>query len=250
MDYHLDEIDRRILYRLAGDARNVSAPAIAEEVDVSPGTIRNRIDRMEAAGVVRGYHADVDYERTGEFFANLFMCTAPVAERERLAKQVLEIPGVVNVREIMTGRENLHVMAVGTDTHDITRIARDLANLGLEIDDEGLVQGEEFHPYHPFGPGEEAETSGVQDFMRLTGGAEVVELTVSEDAPAVDRTLATLHEEGILPDDALVISIERGDDVITPRGDSKLRPDDLVTVFSRGGMTDEVAAVFTGETGP
>ncbi|WP_239640386.1 AsnC family transcriptional regulator [Halogeometricum pallidum] len=43
----LDEVDKRILYYLARDARNVSAPMVAEEASVSAGTIRNRINQLE-----------------------------------------------------------------------------------------------------------------------------------------------------------------------------------------------------------
>ena len=54
MANRLDEIDRRVLYHLAADARDTSAPAIAEEVNVSAGTIRNRIRQLEADGTIKG----------------------------------------------------------------------------------------------------------------------------------------------------------------------------------------------------
>src|SRR6056297_3373990 len=103
MEYRLDEIDKRILYYLAEDARNTSAPLVAEEVDVSPGTIRNRIRKLEENNVIEGYHADVNYARADNLLTNLFVCNAPVSDRERLAREALSIPGVVNVREVMTG---------------------------------------------------------------------------------------------------------------------------------------------------
>lgn len=60
MEYPLDEIDKRILYYLAEDARNTCAPLVADEVDVSPGTVRNRIRKLEQHGVIEEYHADVN----------------------------------------------------------------------------------------------------------------------------------------------------------------------------------------------
>lgn len=54
MANRLDEIDKRVLYHLAADARDTSAPAIAEEVNVSAGTIRNRIRQLEADGTIKG----------------------------------------------------------------------------------------------------------------------------------------------------------------------------------------------------
>lgn len=50
MDYRVDKIDKRILYYLAQDARNTTAREIAEEVDVSPGTVGNRIEKLENSG--------------------------------------------------------------------------------------------------------------------------------------------------------------------------------------------------------
>ena len=247
MSYRLDEIDRRILYYLVEDARNTTGPKIAEEVDVSAGTIRNRIDQMEEAGIIRGYHANIDYEECDRRLITQFRCSAPVSAQRRLAKQALETPGVVNVRQPIAGQENLEVKAVGTDTDDISRIAGQLTNLGLTIEDEHLVQNEFFRLYHEFGPEEGTEFSSVTDFMSLTGDAEVVEIRVGEDAPVVDMTLAEATQEELLAEDALVIAIEREDSILTPKGRTPVRAGDLVTVFSPGGSTEELTKTFSGE---
>lgn len=247
MEYRIDQIDRRILYYLARDARNTSAPTIAEEADVTPGTIRNRIRQLEENGVLRGYHADIDYERVEGRIVNLFMCNAPVPDREQLAREVLEISGVVNVRELMTGRGNLHIVAVGTDTNDITRIAREISTRGIEIEDEALVQQEHFHPYHQFGPAERRSTPTMTDFRRLAGDAEVIDLTVAKDAAITDRTIREAAAEGLLNDEVLIVAIERGDTVITPKGDTRIEAADLVTIFSRSGVTDDILRAFTDE---
>lgn len=141
-----------MIYHLEKDARRLRAPRIAEVAGVSPSTVRNRIRALEEAAIVRGYHADVDYERIEARVRNLFICTAPIPERERLAQEVLEIPGVVHVRDVMTGHGNVHVTAIGVDTEDLVRIASELSKAGLEIEDENLVRNEYSHPYHPFGP--------------------------------------------------------------------------------------------------
>jgi DNA-binding Lrp family transcriptional regulator len=38
---------------------------MGDVVDVSASTVRNRIDRLEQEGVIRGYHADVAYDTAG-----------------------------------------------------------------------------------------------------------------------------------------------------------------------------------------
>ncbi|WP_226480356.1 Lrp/AsnC family transcriptional regulator [Natrinema amylolyticum] len=57
----LDAIDREILHQLQQNARR-PITAIAEAVNVADNTVRNRIDKLEAAGVIDGYSADVNYD--------------------------------------------------------------------------------------------------------------------------------------------------------------------------------------------
>lgn len=246
MDTKLDEIDRRVVYELMADARNTSAPEIATAVDVSPATIRNRIDRLEDAGVITGYHATVDFEAADGRLTNLYLCNAPVAERESFASKVRAIPGVINVRELMTGRRNLHVLAIGETIDDLRRIARAISSLGIEIEDEDLVQTESVHPYAPYGPDTSEERKTLSDFTSLAGGSEIVEVTVGEGAPIVGRQLSQAGRRGILDEDTLVIAIERDGMVLTPRGETRIETDDLVTLFSRGGIDDETLSSFRG----
>ncbi|MFB6078177.1 MAG: TrkA C-terminal domain-containing protein [Halarchaeum sp.] len=246
MDERLDEIDKRILYRLVEDARNTSAPMVADEVNVSGATIRNRIAQLEDRGIITGYHAELDYERAENRMQNLLVCTAPIPERETLAKKVLNVPGVVNVRELLTGRHNIHVVAVGADTDELTAVARRLTELGLEVEDEHILHMEDTVPFDEFGPETERRNTPMTDFLSLAGGAEVVELAVAEDAPIAGLTLSDANEQGLLDDDVLVIAIERDDDVLTPRGFTRIVADDLVTVFTRGKSDENALDAFTG----
>ena len=243
MDIRLDEVNKRIIHALMEDARSISAPMIADEVGVSPATIRNRIGQLEDAGVIEGYHANVDFERGDGRLRNLYLCNAPVEDRERLAQQVRLVPGVINVRELMTGRRNLHVLAVGTDTQDLRRIAREIATLGIDIEDEDLVQTEHFQPYQPFGPDDEMPKP-ISDYISLTGGAEVVEVSVGSNAPIEGLSLERAAREGVLDDDILVVAIERDDAVLTPRGETVVQADDLLTVLSREGVTETALEAF------
>lgn len=250
MEYRLDEIDRRIIFRLMADARNTSAPDIAGEVNVSAGTVRNRINQLIDHGVLTGYHASVDFERAEGKLTNLLVCTAPVPDREKLAKDVLEVPGVVNARELMAGQRNLHVTAVGEDMSDLNRIARALTALGLEIEDEDLLHREYHQPYHPFGPERSRQASSLTDFISLTGGAEVVELTIPDGSPVAGKTLAEANAEGLIGDDILVIAIERDGEIVTPRGHTEIEVDDILTVFSQHGGGDQLVQSFTDKPTP
>ena len=250
MSRRLDEIDKRIIHALQQDARNISAPMVAEEMDVSPGTIRNRINQLEKAGIIKGYHADIDYQRCESRMTNLFVCNTSASDRENPAKKALTVPGVINVRELRTGRGNLQVKAVGEEMSDLTRIAHQLSKLGLEIEDEDLIQEEYFTPYEPFGPDGASKQGAMTDIVSLSGGAEVVDVTVSKDAPIVNTTLREANEQSLLGNEVLVIAIERGEEMITPKGDTVIRSGDLISVFARDGVPESTLESFGNTSKP
>ena len=60
----MDDIDRQIVALLRQDARR-SFQSIGLRVSLSAPAVKRRVDRLEAAGVVRGYTASVDPGRFG-----------------------------------------------------------------------------------------------------------------------------------------------------------------------------------------
>ncbi|MFC7204049.1 Lrp/AsnC family transcriptional regulator [Haloferax namakaokahaiae] len=147
----VDDLDKYILYALQQDARHTSGGDIADTFGVSPSTVRNRIGKLESKGVIRGSHLDIDYEALGYQLHTIIFCTAPIPDRERLAKAALEVDGVISVREIMTGEKNVHITALGRNSDDLSRIGRELSAMGFEIAEEELIRNEYTCPYRPFG---------------------------------------------------------------------------------------------------
>lgn len=60
----MDRVDRRILEELQADAR-ISFNELSRRVRLSAPAVAERVRRLEAAGVVTGYHARVDPARIG-----------------------------------------------------------------------------------------------------------------------------------------------------------------------------------------
>lgn len=138
----LDEVDRRIITALQGDARHISSGDVADRLDISASTVRTRLSKLEKRGIIRGYYADVDYDAAGYPLYTKIICTAPVANRDELAERAGTIDGVTAVREVMTGERNVYVNAIGTDHDDLDRISRELDDLGLDVVDEQLIRDE------------------------------------------------------------------------------------------------------------
>ena len=149
--FELDDIDRGILHRLQDDARHTTAADIAGEVGVTANTVRNRIRRLEDEGVIAGYVPLIDYERTAKSMHMVVECTAPIPERGAQAATALEVDGVVGVRELMTGEQNLRIDIVAEDTDEITAIVSRLQRAGLEVGDEELLKAEYLQPFDHFG---------------------------------------------------------------------------------------------------
>lgn len=67
----LDKIDVAILEALQKDA-SMTNQAIGEMVGLTPGPTHSRIKRLKEEGVIRGIHADLDWNGLGyEFFATV-----------------------------------------------------------------------------------------------------------------------------------------------------------------------------------
>lgn len=239
MTVRIDDVDRRIIHALMEDARNTSAPMIAEGLDVSPGTVRNRIERLETEGVIQGYTATVDFEQADGRLMAIYMCTVPAADREQMALSVQSIPRVVNVRVLMAGRRDLHVIAVGESTEDLRQIARHISELDIRIEDEELVQTTSHSPYSPFGPENTTETNEPAEIGHTT----IEEVTLTDDSTVVGMSIGRVKSEHAL-DAAAVISIQRDGKLIQPTDETVFEAGDVVALHvSPEGPTEPFRAL-------
>jgi trk system potassium uptake protein TrkA len=90
------------------------------------------------------------------------------------------------------------------------------------------------------------ERPAVTDYMHLAGDAEIFEINVSETAPIASKTLAEADDGGLLDEDVLIIAVERGDETLTPKGDTEIRVGDAITVFSKRGIVPAATRPFNG----
>jgi trk system potassium uptake protein TrkA len=86
----------------------------------------------------------------------------------------------------------------------------------------------------------------IVDYMRVGEEAEVFEITVAENAPIAEKTLHEAADQGLLPDDVLVVAVERNDEdpPLTPRGDTRIEAGDLLTVYSAFGAEPKLTDIF------
>ena len=146
----LDNVDRGILYMLQTDARNTTSEDIADKTGVSASTIRNRLERLEDDGIIKGYHPEIDYEAANLPLRVMFVITAPPKERSDIVNQLMDIQGVVDVREMITGTRNIQTEVVGRDTSDIVRITDAVHDLGVEVESTEIMKRRKIQPFNHF----------------------------------------------------------------------------------------------------
>ncbi|WP_254810537.1 Lrp/AsnC family transcriptional regulator [Natronosalvus amylolyticus] len=150
-DLQIDDVDRSILHQLQLNARQTDTE-IAEKVDVTSTTVRNRLDKLEDKGVIRGYHPEINYEQAGYPLHVMFVCTVDPNELDTLAEQILDIRGVVTTRDLLGGERNVHVEVVAGTVGEIEEIRNELAALGMTINSSEIISETQGQPWDHFYP--------------------------------------------------------------------------------------------------
>ncbi|MEM0253934.1 MAG: Lrp/AsnC family transcriptional regulator [Candidatus Bathyarchaeia archaeon] len=93
----LDDLDIRILKALQEDARQTYT-VIGQRLGVAHSTVYDRIRKLEAQGVIKGYTALIDYEKAGAKYVTAIMAiyTDP-KESEKVAEKLCEYPQILEV---------------------------------------------------------------------------------------------------------------------------------------------------------
>ncbi len=112
----LDETDREILRALQADARKPFSE-IAREIEMSSATVHDRVNRMEDAGVIRGYHADIDPKAAGLGTSAVVGLRVEQGREQDALDRLADIDGVQEIH-LTTGEWDivLRVYAEDTDT--------------------------------------------------------------------------------------------------------------------------------------
>ena len=99
----LDAVDRRLLEELQRDAR-LSLAELGRRVGLSSPAVAERLQRLEATGVIRGYHADVDPRALGYSLTVVIRIRPAPRELKKVADLARATPEVVECQRI-TGED-------------------------------------------------------------------------------------------------------------------------------------------------
>ncbi len=152
-----DHIDLKILYILQNDGRRRLAD-IADEVDLSAPAVMERVKKLEAGGVIRGYHALLDGKKVGkDITAFIGVSVGNQRDIDNFAVQMMRYADVLECHHV-TGDESfiLKVKAANTGalekllgvirsiegvTRTVTKVVLSTAKEGLTLEiDAGLAE--------------------------------------------------------------------------------------------------------------
>lgn len=151
MDDDLDRTDMGILYLLQRDARSTTTEEIGEQVGLAASTVSTRIRELEDAGIITDYRPTIDYQRAGFDQHLLIVGTVEADDREEVVTDLTDVAGVVNVRELLTEKENVLVELVNTSQEETERRVGELRDLGVEIVRTEFLKRELSQPFAHFG---------------------------------------------------------------------------------------------------
>lgn len=120
----IDTIDRKLLVELLKDSR-VSLRKLAEEMNVSPATLHNRLFRLVQEGVIKGFTALIDYAKLGYTLTSIIMAKVDGKHLVEFEREVANLDNVIAVYDIV-GEYDVAVIAKFRSVEDLDNFLKSL----------------------------------------------------------------------------------------------------------------------------
>lgn len=147
MEKVVDGMNRKILNVLQQDGRTTTAE-LARRLDRSESAIRERIRRMEANGVIRGYYARVDKRAFGFRSEAFVFCNLDPADRGRVLNDLVASKNVCGVYHV-SGEKRLLLKVAAEDNQKLREFVHgSLIPMGIRDVDSRIIMDvtEKFPP--------------------------------------------------------------------------------------------------------
>ena len=120
----IDTVDRKLLIELLKDSR-VSLRKLAEEMNVSPATLHNRLFRLVQEGVIKGFTALVDYSKLGYTLTSIIMAKVDGKHLVEFEREIANLDNVIAVYDIV-GEYDVAVIAKFRSVEDLDNFLKSL----------------------------------------------------------------------------------------------------------------------------
>jgi len=124
----IDDIDHNIINELKVNSR-ISFVAIGKKIHLSPSSVRERVQKLEETGAIKGYSLALDNNKLGfglEVFVLLKLFSG------QLKQFISEVPSFPEIKEAhrITGTQNIHMKVVLKDQLHLQHFIDRLINFG------------------------------------------------------------------------------------------------------------------------
>ncbi len=119
-DRQLDDLDRRVLALLEADGR-ASMADLGRAVGLSRTAVLARVQRLERAGVIRGYRADVELPGTASAHRARVGIVIRTTDVAGYVRRLSALPGVAGI-ETVTGEYDLMVLVTAATAGELDAV--------------------------------------------------------------------------------------------------------------------------------
>ena len=116
----LDDTDRAILEALQENARTPFSE-IARRIDMSSATVHDRVNRMEEAGIIEGYHAKIDPKALDYGISAIVGLQVDQGQEEDTLARLNDIGGVQEVH-LTTGSWDVLMRVYAADADNLREL--------------------------------------------------------------------------------------------------------------------------------
>lgn len=124
----MDKIDRKILTLLQENAR-YPLKHLASEVFLSSPAVSTRIERMERAGIISGYHVAIDHQALGYHITAFINLTLDPKQKDELYPFVEACPNVLECN-CVTGIYSIMLKVAFPSTQELDTFIGQLQKFG------------------------------------------------------------------------------------------------------------------------
>lgn len=128
MERELDNIDKKIITILQANART-PLKDIAKEVFLSSPAVSSRIERMEKAGIISGYHARINYLLFGYHIKAFINLEVEPNQKKEFYPFIQAIPNVIECN-CVTGDYSMLIEVVFRTTVELDHFINELQHFG------------------------------------------------------------------------------------------------------------------------
>lgn len=123
-----DSIDLKIIDKLKVNSR-LSYVEIGKQIGLSPSSVRERVQRLEYTGVIKGYKVQIDNRKIGLTVEAFIMFKVFTGRLKSFSERIIQLPEIDEFHRI-TGSHNIIMKAVFKDQSHLERFIASIQSYG------------------------------------------------------------------------------------------------------------------------